>query len=50
MKPEVLIAGMCCEANWERVNGRSEASHSLECLTDTMDFALSEKRQMDHRG
>lgn len=41
-----MRAGMCCGVNQERDNGRSETSHPLECWTDTMDFALSEKRQM----
>jgi len=45
-----MSAGMCCWANWERDTGRLETSYSLECLTDTMDFDLSEKRQRDDYG
>lgn len=39
-----MKAGMCCGANWGRDNGRLDTSCSR---TDTADFALSEKRQMD---
>lgn len=41
---------MCCWASWERDTGRLETSYSLECLTDTTNFDLSEKRQMEGWG